>query len=161
MRRIQVRKVARKRVFQQAAKETTQNSPDLQKPEGAAESEYPPLLDYLQTKEGHELASRLVSLFEGIQKATIEAGAEQKKKEVEFQHSTVRLWMKLQAGAITVIIIAAGVLAWHGKLDATVATLMATLFGYFLGEAHTIDVAGCGHASARGSYGIRIQLICD
>jgi hypothetical protein len=42
--------------------------------------------------------------------------------------------MKLQAGAITALLITAGVLAWHGKLDATVATLMATLFGYFLGR---------------------------
>jgi hypothetical protein len=106
-----------------------------QKPVPAEEVvEYPPFLDYLSTKEGHELASRVVALFEGIQKATIEAGADQKKREVEFQHNTTRLWMKLQAGAITAIIVAAVMLAWHGKLDATVATLMATLFGYFLGR---------------------------
>jgi hypothetical protein len=98
------------------------------------EAEYPAFLDYLQTKEGHELASRVVSLFEGIQKATIEAGVDQKKREVEFQHSTTRLWMKLQAAAIVTIIVAAVALAWHGKLDAAVATLMATLFGYFLGR---------------------------
>ena len=97
-------------------------------------SEYPAFLEYLETKEGHELASRIVSIFEGIQKATIEAGVEQKKREVEFQHSTMRLWMKIQAGAITALLVTAGVLAWHGKLDATVATLMATLFGYFLGR---------------------------
>jgi len=42
--------------------------------------------------------------------------------------------MKLQAAAIVTIIVAAVALAWHGKLDATVATLMATLFGYFLGR---------------------------
>jgi hypothetical protein len=98
------------------------------------EAEYPVFLDYLQTKEGHELASRVVSLFEGIQKATIEAGVDQKRREVEFQHSTTRLWMQLQAAAIVTIIVAAVALAWHGKLDATVATLMATLFGYFLGR---------------------------
>jgi hypothetical protein len=110
-------------------------TPNQQKPpEEAPESPYPPLLEYLESKEGHELASRVVSLFEAIQKATIEATADQKKKETEFQHSTMRLWMKLQAGAITTIIVAAGALAWHGKLDATVATLMATLFGYFLGR---------------------------
>jgi len=106
-------------------------APAKQEGEG---STYPPLFDYLQTKEGHELASRIVSLIEALQKATTEAGAEQKKREVEFQHSTMRLWMVLQAAAITVILIAAALLAWHGKLDATVATLMATLFGYFLGR---------------------------
>jgi hypothetical protein len=54
------------------------------------EPEYPAFLDYLETPQGHELASRVVSLFEGIQKATIEAGVEQKRREVEFQHSTMR-----------------------------------------------------------------------
>lgn len=102
-----------------------------QSEEGA---EYPPFLDYLQTKEGHELAGRIVALFEGIQKATIEAGVKQKEREVEYQQKTMHLWMWLQAGAITVIIVTAGVLGWHGKLDATLATLMATLFGYFLGR---------------------------
>lgn len=46
----------------------------------------------------------------------------------------MRLWMKLQAGAISALLLAAAALAWYGKLDATVATLMATLFGYFLGR---------------------------
>jgi hypothetical protein len=81
------------------------------------------------------LTSRIVALLEGIQKATIETGAEPRKKEMEFQHSTIPLWMKLQVFAIVVIISTAGLLAWHGKLDATVATLMAILFGYFLGRS--------------------------
>jgi ABC-type proline/glycine betaine transport system permease subunit len=100
--------------------------------------EYPPsleylldqLMDYLQTEKGHEFANRIVTWIEDNQKAT----TEQKKCEVEFQHDTTRLWLVLQAGAITVIIVVAALLAWHGKLDATVATLMATLFGYFLGK---------------------------
>ena len=111
-----------------------ENEVPKDQPNGGDEENYPPFLDYLQTKQGHELASRVVSLIEALQKATTEAGAEQKKREIEFQHNTTRLWMKLQAGAIVAIIISAVALAWHGKLDATVATLMATLFGYFLGR---------------------------
>jgi hypothetical protein len=95
---------------------------------------YPPLLAFLQSPEGNQLGSRLLSLVEALQKSTTEAGAEAKKREIEFQHNTMRLWMKLQATAITIIITVAGVLAWHGKLDATFATLLATLFGYFLGR---------------------------
>ncbi len=117
--------------------ETTSSSNSSQEPE----SKYPALLEYLETKEGHELASRLIALFEAIQRATIESAADQRKKEIEFQHKTAefqnqttRLWLWLQAGAITTIIVTAAALAWHGKLDATVATLMATLFGYFLGR---------------------------
>jgi hypothetical protein len=96
--------------------------------------QYPAFFEFLESKEGHELASRVVSIFEGIQKATIEAGVKQKEREVEFQQSTTRLWMKLQTTAITAILAVAGLLAWHGKLDATMATLLATLFGYFLGR---------------------------
>jgi hypothetical protein len=95
---------------------------------------YPPFIDYLQTKEGHELASRIVSLFEAIQKATIESAAEQKRKEMEFHHKTLKLWMWLQSAVFIAVILSAVVLAWHGKLEATVASLMGTLFGYFLGR---------------------------
>jgi len=92
------------------------------------------LFDFLQSNQGHELASRVVSVIEALQRATTEAGAEQKKREIEFQHKTTALTMWLQAGAVVIIILSAVALAWHGKLDATVATLMATLFGYFLGR---------------------------
>ncbi|HLK34661.1 MAG TPA: hypothetical protein VKT29_16320 [Terriglobales bacterium] len=100
----------------------------------ATEPSYPAFLDYLQTKEGHELASRVLALIEALQKSTTEASADQKKREIEFQHNTARLGMKLSTAAVTAIVVTAGVLAWHGKLDATIATLMATLFGYFLGK---------------------------
>jgi hypothetical protein len=95
---------------------------------------YPPLFAFLQSPEGNQLGGRLLALVEALQKSTTEAAAEAKKREIEFQHNTMRLWMKLQAAAITIIITVAGVLAWHGKLDATFATLLATLFGYFLGR---------------------------
>lgn len=103
------------------------------KPE-IVEEPYPPLLEYLETEKGHGLVSRVVSLFEALQKATIESAAEQKKQEMTFHHKTVRIWMILQSAVIAVIIVSAVALAWHGKLDATVAALMGTLFGYFLGR---------------------------
>ena len=114
----------------EAPKEPTGGEPTPQEPS----TSYPPFLEFLETKEGHELASRVLALFEGLQRATIEAGVEQKKREIEFQHRITRLWLWLQTGAIVAILLCAAALAWHGKLDATVATLMATLFGYFLGR---------------------------
>ena len=98
------------------------------------EEPYPPLLEYLESEKGHGLVSRVVSLFEALQKATIESAAEQKRQEMTFHHKTVRIWMVLQSVVIAVIIVSAVGLAWHGKLDATVAALMGTLFGYFLGR---------------------------
>jgi len=42
--------------------------------------------------------------------------------------------MVLQSAVIAIIIVSAVALTWHGKLDATAAALMCTLFGYFLGR---------------------------
>jgi hypothetical protein len=95
---------------------------------------YPPLFEYLESEKGHGLVSRIVSLFEALQRATLESAAEQKKQEMTFHHKTIRIWMILQSAVIAVIIVSAVALAWHGKLDATVAALMGTLFGYFLGR---------------------------
>lgn len=95
---------------------------------------YPPLLDYLQTKEGHELASRILSIIEDIKKATIESSAELHKRDSEYNHKIQRLWLCLQSVVFGTTIVVAALLAWHGKLDATVAALMGTLFGYFLGR---------------------------
>jgi len=104
------------------------------KAEVVGEQPYPALLEYLESEKGHVLVSRIVSLFEALQRATLESAAEQKKQEMTFHHKTVRIWMILQSAVIAVIIVSAVALAWHGKLDATVAALMGTLFGFFLGR---------------------------
>ena len=44
------------------------------------ETPYPPLLEYLQSKEGHELASRVVAILEDVKKATIESATETHKR---------------------------------------------------------------------------------
>ncbi len=98
------------------------------------EAPYPPFLDYLQSKEGHELASRILSIIEDIKKATIESSAELHKRDSEYNHKIQRLWLCLQCAVFGTTIVVAALLAWHGKLDATVAALMGTLFGYFLGR---------------------------
>jgi len=98
------------------------------------EAPYPPFLDYLQSKEGHELASRILSIIEDIKKATIESSAELHKRDSEYNHKIQRLWLCLQSAVFGTTIVVAALLAWHGKLDATVAALMGTLFGYFLGR---------------------------
>lgn len=114
------------------------NQEDESKPENSEgereDEEYPPLLDYLQSKEGHELASRIVAILEGIKKDTIESTSERHKRDSEHAHQIQRLWLCLQVGVFALTISVAALLAWHGKLDATVAALMGTLFGYFLGR---------------------------
>ena len=55
-----------------------------------------------------------------------------KVRQLELQHSTWRLQMWLQYGVLTLAVVGIMFLAWNGKLDATVATLLATLLGYVL-----------------------------
>lgn len=103
--------------------------------QGGYEGEpYPPFLEYLQSEQGHQLASRLLALVEDIKKATIESVTERHKRDSEFHHRIYKLWLCLQAAVFSVTVVVAAVLAWHGKFDATVAALMGTLFGYFLGR---------------------------
>ena len=98
------------------------------------EAPYPPFLDFLQSKEGHELASRIVSIIEDVKKATIDSSAELHRRDSDYNHKIQRLWLCLQSAVFGTTIVMAALLAWHGKLDATVAALMGTLFGYFLGR---------------------------
>jgi hypothetical protein len=78
----------------------------------AGEPPYPPLLDYLQSKEGHELASRIVAILEDVKKATIESATETHKRNMGPQ----RLWLVLQSGVFAVTILIAALLAWHVKV---------------------------------------------
>jgi hypothetical protein len=119
----------------QGRDQSLEKTPEVSESQGEPEeAPYPPFLEYLQSKEGHELASRIFSIIEDIKKATIESSAESHKRDSEYNHKIQRLWLCLQSAVFGTTIVAAALLAWHGKLDATVAALMGTLFGYFLGR---------------------------
>jgi hypothetical protein len=112
---------------------TQRQSPE---PDEEAEGvEYPPLLDYLQSKEGHELASRILAIFEDIKKATIDRAAEQHKLTVQSQHKVTVEGQRLVFLVFIITIGAAALLAWHGKLDATLAAFMGTVLGYLFGRS--------------------------
>jgi hypothetical protein len=101
-------------------------------PEEAEAVEYPPLLDYLQGKEGHELASRILAIFEDVKKATIDRAAGQHKLTVQSQH---KVTVEGQRFVFIFTIGVAALLAWHGKLDATLAAFMGTVLGYLFGRS--------------------------
>jgi len=120
---------------QQGKEKPPEGTPEASESEEEFEgAPYPPFLDFLESKEGHELPSRILSIIEDIKKATIESSAELHKRDSEYNHRIQRLWLCLQSAVFGTTIVVAALLAWHGKLDATVAALMGTLFGYFLGR---------------------------
>src|SRR6266481_112460 len=94
-----------------------------------------PLFAYLSSPQGHEVLTRVLTMLENLKKATIDTTLDQEKRKLEFHHSTWRFWMWAQIGLVISAIGTAGLLAWHGKLDAGVATLIGTLVGYVFGKS--------------------------
>lgn len=82
-----------------------------------------PILNYLQSPQGHEIATRLLSVVEDVKKSTLEKTT---------GHAVFEKW--LQAGIIFVVVIAASFLSYLGKFDTSLGVLFGTLVGYIFGR---------------------------
>ena len=68
-----------------------------------------PFMDYLQSPQGHEIASRLVGIIEEVKKVTLDKN---------FSHAKFNRWM--EAGVIVVVIGSVVLLSIMDKLNPTV-----------------------------------------
>jgi len=109
-----------------------QNNAETIEPE-----EWSPFFDYLQSAQGHELASRIVTLIEEVKKATLDRSAEQGKINMELTHRERRNSLILQGVVFGIAIIAASFLTYFDKFNSTIAVLFGTLVGYFFGRKTT------------------------
>ena len=91
--------------------------------EPAEVSDLQPILNYLQSPQGHEIATRLLSVIEDVKKATLEKTT---------NHAVFEKW--LQAGIIFVVVVAASSLSYLGKFDTSLGVLFGTLVGYIFGK---------------------------
>ena len=102
--------------------------------------------DFLQTKSGEAIANKLLDMVQLLQKSTIEANADQNKKQlenaaaaqrqnVEFQHSAWRFWMWVQAIIFVTCIVATVYLAFHDKLSSTASAVITTTLGFLFGRS--------------------------
>jgi len=91
-------------------------------------------LEYLDSDRGHEIAKEVLSLWKELQKATIGSKSEQTKEELKRNHEAWRLGILLQTILAVVVIVTAGALAWHSKMDATLAGFLGVALGYVLGR---------------------------
>ena len=78
---------------------------------------------YLMTPQGHEIAGRVIGIFEDLKKAALSHGA-----------SNAKLEKILQIVIVVTVVVAASSLAAMGKLDSTVGVLFGTLVGYVFGK---------------------------
>ena len=91
--------------------------------EQAEEIDVSPFLDYLQSPQGHEIASRVVGLIEDVKKATVDKN---------FSHAKFNRWV--EAGVIVVVIGAVVGLSIVDKLNPTVGVLLGSVVDYFFGK---------------------------
>lgn len=82
-----------------------------------------PFLNYLQTKQGHEISSRVLKIFEDIKKSALDHRS---------KHSITEKW--IQAGIILAVIVSSSLLAHFGKFDSSMGVLYGTLVGYLFGK---------------------------
>jgi hypothetical protein len=88
-----------------------------------AETDLKPLFVYLQSEQGHEIATRLLSVVEDVKKSTLEKTT---------SHAIFEKWLK--AGIIFVVVVAASFLSYLGKFDTSLGVLFGTLVGYIFGK---------------------------
>ncbi len=86
-------------------------------------SDLQPFLNYLQSQQGHEIASRVLKIFEDVKKATLEKTT---------SHAAFEKW--LQAVIVVVVVGAASTLSYLGKFDTSLGVLLGTLVGYIFGK---------------------------
>lgn len=82
-----------------------------------------PFFEYLQSPQGHEVASRVIGIIEDVKKATIDKN---------YSHAKFNRWM--EAGVLVVVIIAIVGLSVIDKLNPTVGVLLGSVVGYFFGR---------------------------
>jgi hypothetical protein len=97
---------------------------DIARPEGAeGELDLSPFFEYLKSEKGHEVTSRVLAIFEDLKKAALARSSEHAKFE-----------RTLQAGIVLVVVVAASLLTYFAKFDASLGVLFGTLVGYLFGR---------------------------
>jgi ferric-dicitrate binding protein FerR (iron transport regulator) len=104
-------------------------------PEGEKNEESPfTFLEYLDSDRGHEIAKSVLGLWKELQQATLGSKSDETKEQLRRQHEAWRLSITMQTALGAIVIITAGVLAWHSKMDATIAGFLGVALGYVLGR---------------------------
>ena len=80
-------------------------------------------IEYLQSENGHQIASRIVGLIEDVKKAALDKN---------FSHAKFNRWM--EAAVIIVVVGAVVGLSVIDKLNPTVGVLLGSVVGYFFGR---------------------------
>ncbi|MCG6150343.1 hypothetical protein LFX15_18750 [Leptospira levettii] len=97
--------------------------------------EFPYLFfEYLSSENGNQLASRIVSIIEGLKKSTVDNNARIEEKNLEYIHKFNTRFQTLQGVVYVSVLIASSLLAYLDKFTPTIGVLFGTIVGYFFGR---------------------------
>ncbi len=99
------------------------NEPVAEEDNDHEEGGWPALFEFLDTDRGHELANRILAVFE-----------KHKERDATLRHRAWRLSTWVQAAVFVIALGVAAYLDIKGHLDPAIATLIGTLVGYILGR---------------------------
>jgi hypothetical protein len=92
-------------------------------PQPDDEIDVSPFFEYLKTDKGHEVATRVLDIFNDIKQATLAQAT---------THLRIEKWIQL--ALILAVVIAATILTLHDKFNPTIGVLFGTLVGYVFGR---------------------------
>lgn len=92
------------------------------------------LWEYLNGDRGHEIAKTILTLWKDLQQATLGSKSEQTIEQLRSQSRSWRIGIVMQSALAAVVIVSAVVLAWRGRMDATIAGFLGVALGYILGK---------------------------
>jgi uncharacterized membrane protein YjjP (DUF1212 family) len=93
-----------------------------------------PFFKWLGSPQGHEVLSRVLSMFEDIKKVTIDRNAEQAKMDRQFDHLLKRRHLYMQWSIFVAAIICASLLTYFDKFNPTLSFFLGTLVGFFFSK---------------------------
>lgn len=91
--------------------------------EGAPQPLTDPLLNYLQSPQGHEIASRLLTIVESVKHATLDKSTE----NVKFEKT-------IQAAIVVIAVASASLLMYFDKFGTPAGIFFGTVIGYAFGK---------------------------
>ncbi|HEX8653463.1 MAG TPA: hypothetical protein VF708_21785 [Pyrinomonadaceae bacterium] len=90
--------------------------------------------DYLATENGNEVAKEILKLLGSFKSVTLDASAQEKRADLEFQRQIRREQWIVQLVVFTLSLLLVGVLTYVDRFSSAVAILLGTLVGYFFGR---------------------------
>jgi len=91
--------------------------------DGEDDINFSPFFEYLKTENGHQIASKILTIIDDVKKATLSNTT-----------GSIKLFAWHKIIIVALVVIAATILTMFDKFNPTVGVLFGTLIGYVFGK---------------------------